>query len=577
MALRIKYILGMLAVLLVISALAVVIPGSEEALTREAEHVLRFSADPGFYEEAFHLEIQTDYRCQIYYTLDGSEPTMDSIPYTGPIFIPDASLSENRYASREDVSTGFLEELIATVSAQYPDFRQEIPHYVVPDYKVDKCTVVRAAAFRRGVPVDSITGSFFVGFGGKHAYDTVKVVSLVTAPENLFDYDKGIYVTGAAFDREKHVLGTETSPLWRWWPANYHAKGKDSERPAYVEVFDEGRVLQMTSGCGIRIQGAGSRGFAQKNFSVFARTEYCGSEEFPASLFGHTVHPHKFLLFTGSDDNIFKLKDAMVSFLSKDLPFATMNDAVPCVLFLNGEFWGTYYITEGYHAEFLRDHYGVRQDNVTIVKGGLLEEGKSSDWKLYQQMVNFIAESDMTLPENYQRAQALIDMDSYAAYYALEIFIARCDDWPGMNEAAWRVRGQESPDNPYGDGRWRWMLYDVNSPALSPDLQQADTLALTMANSPMFASLCRNPEFQQLFARKIRHIAQDIFTEEACEDYLETYLQTMTEPLCAGNLRFYGKEFREEIPENAQNMAAFFRERTAYMETMLAANFGEGI
>lgn len=42
-------------------------------------------------------------------------------------------------------------------------------------------------------------------------------------------------------------------------------------------------------------------------------------------------------------------------------------------------------------------------------------------------------------------------------------------------------------------------------------------------------------------------------------------------------MRFYGKEFREEIPENAQNMAAFFRERTAYMETMLAANFGEGI
>lgn len=546
---------------------------------------LRFSVEPGFYADSFSLELLSDLDYEIRYTLDGSEPTLDSRLYTKPLLITDISPTENRYACREDISAGFREDLIRQVAELHPEEFIDPSGYAAPDYPVDKCTVVRATAFLEGEAVASLTGSYFVGFQDKHTYDTVKVVSLVSDPDNLFDYETGIYVTGAALEQSLGLLGQEAKdgeeaiPLsWAFWPANYQLRGRDWERPAYIQVFGEDRQLQLESGCGIRTQGGVSRGYAQKNLSVFARREYCGRDTFSSSLFSEGVEPHKFLLFTGSNDNRFKLQDAMVHALTEPLNFATM-DCTPCVLFLNGEFWGTYYLTESYNDKYVQDHYGVQPGNTILIKSDAVEEGEPSDLDIYHEMVYFIGENDMTQPENYSKALDWMDMDSYTDYYAAEIYIGRYNDWPNLNEAAWRsksVRLSSASDN-FEDGKWRWMLFDVNGYGLTRDLIQTDTLAQTREVSAMFDSLCRNPDFQKLLAQKLRYMAREVFTEEACQSYLSGYLETMAEPVCASNRRFYGEDFRQEVLKNLRDTADFFRQRAAYVDTMIAANFGEGV
>ena len=64
--------------------------------------------------------------------MDGSEPTRNSAKYESAILIDDASNHENTNSMREDFSTGFL---------------LEEPVYEVPNYLIDKCTILKVAYY----------------------------------------------------------------------------------------------------------------------------------------------------------------------------------------------------------------------------------------------------------------------------------------------------------------------------------------------------------------------------------------------------------------------------------------------
>jgi len=155
-----------------------------EAVPFDAEG-MHFSAKSGFYKQGFSLTISADDGADIYYTLDGSIPTADSTKYTAPIEIKDASAEENRLSAHKD---------IAQPIAAADDF--------VPKSAVDKATVVRAVAIgKNGRQSPVVSNTYFVGFDDKaDYYKKYKVVSLMTDEENLFDYEKGIYVTGKTYD-----------------------------------------------------------------------------------------------------------------------------------------------------------------------------------------------------------------------------------------------------------------------------------------------------------------------------------------------------------------------------------------
>ncbi|MFI3231291.1 MAG: FN3 associated domain-containing protein, partial [bacterium] len=145
----------------------------------------RFSMPSGFYEDDFLLKIIAPTN-EVYYTLDGSIPTKNSIRYTKPILITDASLNENSYSMREDTSTFLLEDLII----QYNNDETYTSIYNLPDYLIDKCTVVRAMYYDAfGVAQEVNTATYFVGYQNKTGYDTNYTISIITEPDNLFADD----------------------------------------------------------------------------------------------------------------------------------------------------------------------------------------------------------------------------------------------------------------------------------------------------------------------------------------------------------------------------------------------------
>lgn len=324
---------------------------------------------------------------------------------------------------------------------------------------MDKCTVIRASLFdSAGNCLDSIIGDYFVGFQKKDAYHDVYTVSIITSPQNLFDLDSGIYITGNTNRRFWEENSHHEVGVWWSWNANYINRGIEWEREAYITIFDNHQSAVLSQKCGIRIKGNATRALLPKSIGCYARETYNGSRDFHTDIFHADIFPHKLVLFSGGNDNTFKLKDYLINTMEQELQFSTM-DFIPCTLFLDGEYWGFYYITEDYNTDYIHDHYQVDPNNIIMIKNNLLDWGNDDDYKKYKEMLAFITRNDMSDSSSYNQACSLIDIESYIDYYAAQIYIARCADWPGSNFALWRTR--ENDGSKYGDTKWRWMLFDI--------------------------------------------------------------------------------------------------------------------
>lgn len=525
-----------------------------------------FTRDSGFYEESFALHIFAPTK-EVYYTLDGSDPDKDSIKYERAIQIEDASNNENVYSSRTDVTTAFLKEEIA----QYCKEGIGID-YQVPATKVDKCTTIKVVYYDKdGNPSEIEERNYFVAYQNKAGYDNVNVISIVTDPENLFGYDTGIYVQGKTYDEEFGQMPDEefAKKYWYFWPANYRNEGRAWEREAHIQIFDEEKNLVISQNAGIRIQGGGSRGFLPKSLNIYAREEY-GENRFQYDFWDTGYYPKRMTLFGGGDDYCTKIKDRLISELVKGTKIATMNYK-PYVLFLNGEYWGFYYLTEKYDEHFIDYYYHADKENTVMIKNGEVAAGTEDESSLsYEAMMSYILEHDLQEEENYQKVCEMLDIESFIDYFAIEAYIARRGDWPKDNFALWRYK--DSTDEPYKDGKWRWMLFDVNS--LGMDWEDYDSIEALRRKSELFNSMCENESFRRAFAKRWLEIADTFFDKELVNQKLDEYIQLMDAPMENHFQRFFGTD-NERFYEEIENLRYFFNERKPYVVESIRVNFGE--
>lgn len=514
-----------------------------------------FSKESGFYDEAFYLSIESAEGTDIYYTLDGSEPDKTSYRYEMPICIDNASFRENVYSARTDTSVGFYSDLIEQYKTVDAD-----PEYEVPDFLVDKCSVVRAVAIgKKGERSEVVTKTYYVGISPDE-YDGCNFISVVANPEDLFGEENGIYVTGEVF--KNYLKNGELDKNWRFWEANYTQRGKDWEREAVIQMFNsKGELLTSKIG-GIRVRGGVSRGTLPRGLNLYAREEYDNENTFGITMFDGRFRPESISLTSGGNQITTQFSDYMMTQRTRQLNYATM-EFEPYVLFLNGEYWGFYWMAEKYDEAYLAYHYDIREEDAVIVKNGELEAGNDKDILLYENMQKFFRDNDMSIEANYTEAQEIIDIDSFIDYYATMIYIARNSDWPNDNTALWRTK--EKGKTEYTDGRWRWMLFDCNSLSMrdDKDLVPHDTLNYVIENDAVFASLWKNSIFQEKFEERILYIADACFDAEEMEQFIMKYNEQMVPILSKTWKRFYGSDNNklQEYNDRMESYRVFFVNR----------------
>lgn len=261
-----------------------------------------------------------------------------------------------------------------------------------------------------------------------------------------------------------------------------------------------------------------------------------------------------------------KLQDKIVSEASKTLSFGVMQ-YIPCKLYINGEYWGFYNITEKYDDRYLEYYYGVDKKNVILIKDGEVEEGKASDLDLYLDAVSFVETKDMSVESNYEQACLIFDMDSFIDYFAVQTYINNsADDWPNTNIALWRTKS--ITDQPNQDGKWRWLLFDLNGKVLlDNDYVEVDTVDYLLSNSKMFRNLWSQPIFKERFLNRLGQLAT-VFDAQALSDYIDSFVLQYIQELNNSYNRFLVID-PGEIMTKIMNIKQFFVNRSSIIDSLI--------
>ncbi len=459
------------------------------------EPALTFSVPSGFYDRPMTLLITCNVpEADIYYTTDGSLPDEEDLYYDEGIELGMSSELEDPLTALRGTTSG--DDYIPV--DDFPTGHAIRAVGILPD----------------GASTPVIGGTFFIGYDREECYGDIPLMFLLMEPDDLFDYDTGIYVLGAIHE----AWAAEQTASFEDWEAvgNFTQHGREWERPVLVE-YRTATGEGFTQDMGVRIKGGASRGNKQKSLRLIAREDY-GAKNIRFPIFPGNVCEQdgsilaKYKSFTlrngGNDINFSKIRDPFITRVAKGLRLETAATQ-PVVAFINGEYWGMYTLTEEFSDNYIDYHYGINNDNVVTFKNGEVQDGAESDGVLFWNMHGFITGSDMADPACYEQACEMLDMGSFADMAALHFYIGNQDGIiQNNNWEMWRVREPGKDDHPLADGKWRVMLFDTDfsSGVYDEGKSFADNeLTPALTNDPegtlmpMLHALLKNEDFRRLF------------------------------------------------------------------------------
>ena len=591
---------------------------------QRSDEIPGFSHPAGCYQREFSLELYCEQGSAIYYTRDGSDPAYSGtrIQYDAPIQIGDRKNDPN-YVSLVNplLFNGANNNYVKSTK----QFVCSVNPPAVED--VDKCAVIRACAEdSEGSCSLTATAAYFIGTMADHiegisescsaSGGPLAVISISMNYGDLFNPEYGIYVKGNKFDialeelllSGKKINGESARAL----DANYKGRGKEWERPAHIDFFETTGDLTeraFSQDCGIRIQGNYSRSDLQKGFRLIARSKY-GNNNFDYAVFGdelkddkgEVMDKFKTLVLRNGGNCAFttKYSDTYWQSLVSDMKVDTLTSR-PCIVYLNGEYWGLYVLQEDYSEDYFEDRHGVEKDDVVLYKGdaevyeigykldlGDLPEGETDVSYFFKDLLDFFGtHKDLKSDRDYEKFCMLVDEQSTLDYYAVELWINNKWDWPGKNWSMWRTINT-APDNEYADGRWRFVFYDLEFGGVSGASDaRANTikennykpygmLDMDTENPSVlcFAYLMTNKSWRARFEQKLLSLCDTNFEHDKAAAALDKFRDTYY-PLYA---QFFRRYDNNGSPENSVNggyasykcIKDFLDKRSSYIDNQIA-------
>ncbi len=472
----------------------------EESISKKG---IAFSKPDFFYEENTEVELLISKPGNIYYTLDGTEP----------------SATQTQYNNAIQLTAG----------------------------KDTKATTIKAKAFfEDGTESETIVHTYFVGKDVHNRFDML-VFSVTTDPYNLFDYEYGIFVEGKL--RDDYIKDNPGIKIDPDDPANYNMRGRESEREVYLEILEPDGTLITEQAAGIRTYGGWSRANRQKSIKIFARKEYDEEnnkiryEFFPnktsADGKGNALDTFKQLVLRncGNDNGFAFIRDELFQTLAAQAGYQDYQAVRPVVLFMNGEYRGFFWLHEVYCDEYFEDNYGDFDGSFEILEGGETfkkwdEDGENAPFiEEYETIYNKYSAMDLTDETAYQELNQLIDVENYLSYYALQIYIGN-EDWPHNNYKTYRYytgEGESYKEAPF-DGKWRYLLHDLD---FSFSIYGTNALVDNIGNyvgekgeimeaAPLFGQLMRREDCKEIFIKKTLDLINGSFAPNNVSEVLDT-------------------------------------------------------
>ena len=516
--------------------------GAENKIFLHDMFNLTLSHNNYFYTDAIYVEINSDIEnAEIYYTLDSSPPSKENIGtskkngiirgsryYDGPVFL-DKTDNNSPY-------------------------------------------ILKAAAYFGENESNIVTHTYFISPQIEKRFDkNTYVFSVSSDPYNLYDYENGILVEGKLRDDwNKANPGKWADPPE---PANYNLEGRDGEREAHIEVLNSGGKLLISQNAGIRIHGGWSRAADKKSLALYARKEYdyiFNRFYYPFFLddndkkndgYESNILSYKTLLLRNgaNDRGGAYVREEFSQSLAKKAGFLDYKEFAPAAVFINGEYYGFFWLQTFYNKNYFFDKYGG--------------DDKSFYERLYWYEEpapgNFLNETV------FQKFLDSYDINNFMLYYAFEIY-ARNWDWPHNNRRMWRyTENGGALINKYLDGKYRMLLYDAEGGWGDwAGINEKTIHRIKTDNSaPVFTALLKRTDMQEMFCCQMFDLINTVFTYESMENELNRIAELYDYEIGVAVKKNVLGNSMENIKKDRKNILKFAEKRELYVTDDMVKSF----
>jgi len=382
------------------------------------------------------------------------------------------------------------------------------------------------------------------------------VISITTAPDNLYNDSIGIYVDG--------TNGIE---------GRNHGKSNinmDWERPVNFEYITPDNTMAVNQEAEFTISGGWSRHYHPSSFKIKASRVYEGLTSIDCPFFPHRSHNKykQILVRNGGNDNDSqqhgRVRDAITqSVLISSGFYVDCQDYQPVQVFFNGSYIGQFNLREPNNRYHGTANYGYDDDNMDAFE---YSNGYFQKAGTRESFDNWLSLSRNATDDSVydQICHDIVDIDEFANFWAAVTYIG-CSDWINNNN---NLKGYRSRDN----GKYRLTLHDQdwgwnnsNNILTINGNYGNDILAV-------YNNMLRNPRFRRQLIDAYCIVGGSVFTPSRCEQIGDSICR-----LVAPALAIEGKEPWLSFNEQRSNMTSDASREARMASLRQAFGLGRGM
>ena len=358
--------------------------------------------------------------------------------------------------------------------------------------------------------------------------------------------------------------------------ANQSARGRQTEKEAYLEIIEPDGRRAVATGVGFRLHGGyGRRGGLETKKSYrlyFRKSRGMPALEYPLIPGAAPGGLDKVVLRANFNDRLGAyhggaafIRDEVCRDIYRDMGGLAPRGAW-CVVLLNGRPLGLYNPVERIDEEFLAAHRGGKKKDWDLIKTG--NEVASGTREAWDDLRRFIAEADLSRPEEYEELGRRVDIENFTAYLILELW-SQNEDWPQNNWVAARKRG---------DGeKWSFLCWDLEwGLGHTPTGYQASSIRTMLAKrSPirdLFAALIASPAYREYFRKEAARHLEGALRPEKVDEHVTRHRDRIA-PVIPHELRTQGHGYAFGAWErNVEVVRNFARRRAKHFARIVESS-----
>lgn len=202
----------------------------------------------------------------------------------------------------------------------------------------------------------------------------------------------------------------------------------------------------------------------------------------------------------------------MTSLTAETMPEVLYQNHRPVNLFIDGEYFGLYYIRERATDAFAASHLGGTPEQIDMVKGWSIQEHGSRDD--FMALLRYCRNHNMSKQENFDHVASQLSLESFMDYYIARAYTGD-RDYPNIRHVRSRA----------GDGLWRIVNFDLDwgfgtdPAALSQMIGTVrDSAAL---NTVLINALLENEGFRDQMIQRLAWHLRNTYAPERVLAHLE--------------------------------------------------------